>query len=137
MAFCRGCFACHELGRCAIQDDAVAISENMLVSDVIVWATPIYFYGMSGQMKTLMDRCNILYSSDYAFRDIYLLSTAGERWEDLDARSVGGLEGWIACFGKARLAGKVLADGIYDVDAIADHPALQEAYEMGKSIQPS
>lgn len=136
IAFCTGCFACHELGRCAIQDDAAAITEEMKTSDAVVWATPIYFYSVSGQMKTLMDRVNPLYSAGCAFRDIYLLSTTGEKGENLDARAIAGLGGWIACFEKARLAGTVLADGIYEAGAIDGHPALQKAYEMGKSIRP-
>ena len=45
-------------------------------AEVIAFATPIYFYEMCGQMKTLLDRSNPLFPSDYAFRDIYLLATA-------------------------------------------------------------
>ncbi len=136
IAFCRGCFACHDLHRCAIEDDVNSIVEEMRTSDVIVWATPIYFYGMAGEMKTLMDRGNALYSSDYRFRDIYLLTTAGEIRDKLDARTLVGLQGWIDCFKKAQLAGSVLADGIYDSGAITGHPALKKAYDMGKRIKP-
>ena len=39
------------------------------------WATPIYYYEMSGQMKTLIDRMNAMYEQDYQFRDVYLLKT--------------------------------------------------------------
>ena len=56
IAFCRGCLACQTLGRCVIDDDAVAITEKMQHADVIVFATPIYYYEMSGQLKTLLDR---------------------------------------------------------------------------------
>lgn len=45
---------------------------------MIVFATPIYYYEMSGQLKTLLDRANALFPSDYAFRDIYLLASATE-----------------------------------------------------------
>lgn len=78
IAFCRGCLACQTLGRCVIDDDAVAITEKMQHADVIVFATPIYYYEMSGQLKTLLDRANALFPSDYAFRDIYLLTYADE-----------------------------------------------------------
>ena len=56
---------------CVIRDDAAAIAEQMRQADMIAFASPIYYYEMSGQMKTLLDRANPLYSSDYAFRDIY------------------------------------------------------------------
>ena len=45
IAFCKGCFACQKLGKCAIKDDANKITEKIKKSDVIVWATPVYYYG--------------------------------------------------------------------------------------------
>ena len=78
IAFCKGCFACQKVGRCVINDDANAITEKILEADVVVWATPIYYYEMSGQMKTMIDRANSLFPRDYKFRDVYLLSAAAE-----------------------------------------------------------
>ncbi len=78
IAFCRGCLACQKLGRCVIADDAVEITEKMKNADVIAFATPIYYYEMSGQLKTLLDRANSLFPSDYAFRETYFLSCATE-----------------------------------------------------------
>jgi hypothetical protein len=46
---------------------------------------------MSGQMKTLLDRANPLYPSDYAFRDIYLLATAAEDEASVPERAISGL----------------------------------------------
>ena len=76
--FCKGCLACQETQRCIIQDNAVEIAEKVKQANVLVFATPVYYYGMAGQLKTLLDRCNPLFSSDYAFRDIYLLATAAD-----------------------------------------------------------
>ena len=86
IGFCRGCLACQKTGRCVIHDDADMIAQKMQTADVIVFATPIYYYEMSGQMKTMLDRGNPLYSSDYAFREIYLLATAA----DTDDSSMDG-----------------------------------------------
>ena len=47
--FCRGCLACQKLGKCVINDDVDAIMQKVLHADVIVWATPIYYFEMSGQ----------------------------------------------------------------------------------------
>ena len=135
IGFCTGCFACQKNGSCIIRDDAVEIVRQMHDADVIVFATPIYYYEMSGQMKTLLDRANSLFGSDYAFRDIYMLSAAAEDEEGVDGRAVSGLEGWIACFERARLAGTVFAGGVNDPGEIAGHPALRKASEMGKAIQ--
>ena len=59
--FCKGCFGCQKLGRCVIKDDVNDIMAKVLKADVICWATPIYYYEMSGQMKTLIDRMNAMY----------------------------------------------------------------------------
>ena len=134
IAFCKGCFACLKTGSCVIRDDAVEIAQQMRDADVIVFATPVYYYGMSGQMKTLLDRANSLYGSDYAFRDIYLLAAAADAEESAMDGTVTGLSGWIACFDRARLAGAIFAGGVNEAGGIANHPALQKAYEMGKQV---
>ena len=123
IGFCKGCLACQKTGRCVIHD-----------ADGLVFATPIYYYEMSGQMKTMLDRANPLFPADYAFRDVYFLSTAADDEARVDARAVNGLEGWIACFPKAHLAGTVFAGGVNGVGEINGHSALEKAYEMGKGI---
>lgn len=134
ISFCRGCLACLKKGSCVIQDDAPAITEKMKGAEVIAWATPIYYYEMSGQMKTMIDRANSLYDSDYAFRDIYFLSAAAEEEEGTDNRAIQGLEGWIACYERARLKGTVFAGGVNGAGEMEGHPALKKAYDMGRSV---
>ena len=46
--FCKGCMACQKLGKCVIADDANTITSKIKESDVIVWATPVYYYEMTG-----------------------------------------------------------------------------------------
>lgn len=53
IGFCQGCYACEKLGKCFQNDDMNELAEKMLKADVIVFATPVYFYSMSGQLKTL------------------------------------------------------------------------------------
>ena len=132
--FCMGCLACQSLGRCVIRDDTQEITRKMHDADVIVFATPIYYYEMAGQMKTLLDRANWLYSSDYRFGDIYLLTSAAEDDPETPEGAEHGLKGWITCFERARLAGTVFAGGVNAAGEIAGHKALQEAYEMGKKV---
>ena len=134
IGFCRGCLACQKTGRCVIHDDADMIAQKMLTAEVIVFATPIYYYEMSGQMKTMLDRGNPLYSSDYAFREIYLLATAADTDDSAMDGAAKGLEGWISCFEKARLAGMVFGGGADAIGTIQGNPALNEAYEMGKAV---
>jgi multimeric flavodoxin WrbA len=53
---CDGCFKCHKSGKCIIKDDMHEIYQKMLAADGILWATPVYFWTMSGQTKIVMDR---------------------------------------------------------------------------------
>lgn len=134
--FCRGCLACQETNRCVIHDDADKIvQEKMRSADVLVFATPIYYYEMCGQMKTLLDRANPLYSSDYAFRDVYLIAAAAEDGDEVWARAASGLEGWIACFPKAHLSGVIFGGNATAVNTVQDSPAMKKAFEMGKTVK--
>ena len=58
--FCIGCLSCQKTGACVFKDDVPAIMDSVLNADVVCWATPIYYYEMSGQMKTLIDRMNAI-----------------------------------------------------------------------------
>lgn len=132
--FCRGCLACQKLGRCVIQDDVNGIMQKVLRADVVCWATPIYYYEMSGQMKTLIDRMNAMYAQDYRFRDIYLLTTAAEDEAEVPKRAEAGLTGWIDCYPESHLAGTLFCGGVDAPRTIEGNERLQEAYELGRNV---
>lgn len=134
IGFCQGCLACQTLGKCVIADDAVEIAQKMKSADVIVFATPIYYYSISGQLKTMLDRANPLYGSDYNFRQIYLLATAAEDEENTVDGALTAIQGWVDCFEKAVFSGVVFAGGVNDVGDIKGHKALESAYSLAKSI---
>jgi len=133
--FCKGCLGCHKLGRCVIKDDVNDMMAKVMEADVVAWATPIYYYEMSGQMKTLIDRMNAMYGRDYKFRDVYLLTTAADNTPETPKRAETGLGGWIACFPKSRLAGTLFCGDVNEPQAIEGNTKLQEAFELGKSIE--
>ena len=132
--FCRGCLACQQLGRCVIDDDVNEIMAKVVQADVVAWATPIYYYEMSGQMKTLIDRMNAMYEQDYRFRDVYLLCTAAEDEEHTPQRAIAGLTGWIDCYPQSRLAGTLFGGGVNNPGEIKGNAKLQAAYELGKNV---
>lgn len=134
IGYCKGCLSCQKNKKCFIQDDGNAILEKMQRADCIVFATPIYFYEMCGQMKTLLDRTNLLFATDYAFREIYLLATAAENAKSAVDGAMKGLQGWLDCFDKTTLAGLVFAGGVVGAGEIQGHTALNDAYLMGKAI---
>ena len=132
--FCKGCLGCQKLRRCVINDDVNDIMAKVLQADVICWATPIYYYEMSGQMKTLIDRMNAMYEQDYHFRDIYLLTTAAENETETPKRAEIGLTGWIDCYPKSHLAGHLFCGGVNDAREIEGNTKLREAFELGEKI---
>lgn len=132
--FCKGCLACLKVGHCVIDDDAVEIATKMHDADVLVFATPVYYYSVSGQLKTMLDRANPLFDSDYAFTKAYLLATAAEDGEETVEGTVKAVQGWVDCFERCELAGTVFAGGVNGVGDIAGHPALEKAYQMGKEV---
>lgn len=134
IGFCIGCLACQSKGECVIKDDAPAIEQAVLNADVVAFSTPIYYYEMSGQMKTLLDRMNSLYPKDYRFRDVYLLSVAAEDAEFVPKRAESGLQGWIDCFEKAQLKGTLFVGGMNEPNDISGNKKLNNAYEMGERV---
>ena len=133
--YCIGCLACQTKGVCVLKDDVAYIMEKVKDAEVIVYATPIYYYEMAGQMKTLLDRLNPLYSSDYAFRDIYMIATAAEDEDSAFEKAYSGLKGWVDCFGKAKLKGLVTGGGIAGPNDAGNHKdTMQKAYELGKDL---
>ena len=136
IGFCIGCLACQSSQKCVIGDDAVEIAEKVKNADTIVFATPIYYYEMSGQMKTLLDRLNPLYPSDYKFRKVYMLSVAAEDEGFVPEKAVNGLQGWVDCFEKAEFAGSLFCGGIGDMgEALKKMEELSEAYEFGRALK--
>ena len=119
--YCIGCLSCQRNGMCVLKDDVADIMAKVKDAEVIVYATPIYYYEMCGQMKTLLDRLNPLYSTDYSFRDIYMIATAAENDE--------------SAFEKASLKGMVGGGGIDAANIAASHvDVMKKAYELGREL---
>ena len=134
--FCIGCLSCQKTQKCVLKDDAVRIAEKVKEAETLVFVTPIYYYEMSGQMKTLLDRMNPLYPSDYKFRKVYMLSVAAEDEDYVPEKAVSGLQGWVDCCEKAELAGTLFCGGISDPnEATGRSVELDEAYQFGKQLQ--
>ena len=133
--FCIGCLACQSKGSCVLKDDVVEIMAKVKEAEVIIYATPIYYYEMSGQMKTLLDRLNPLYSSDYKFRDIYMIATAADDAKSAFEKAYNGLQGWVDCFEKATLKSIITGGGINDSNDATNHTdIMQKAFDLGKGL---
>ena len=133
--FCIGCLSCQKTGSCVLKDDVPEIMAKVKAAEVVVFATPIYYYEMSGQMKTLLDRLNPLYDSDYCFRDIYMIATAAEDENTTIEKAYNGLQGWVDCFERATLKGYVFGGGINNAGKAVQHAeAMRQAYDLGRNV---
>lgn len=133
--FCIGCLACQKTGKCVQKDDMAEMIAKVQNADTIIFATPIYYYEMSGQLKTFLDRCNPLYGQDNKFKDVYLITSSYDDAKNASDIAANGLGGWVACFEQSRLAGVLAGGGLNEPkDAITNENLLHKAYELGKNV---
>ncbi len=111
---CRECLACFQSGRCIIDDDMQGIYERLLAADIVVLASPIFFYGVSGWIKALIDRGQALWARKYILNDPSL-GKAGKKRKGFFI-SVGGTRG-PRVFEGAKLTAKYFFDAINAVYA--------------------
>lgn len=139
--FCRGCYgtsssaACTRTGVCWQKDDMNALLEQVRDCDALVFATPIYFYSVSGQMKVFLDRTVPLYGKQYRFHNIYLVTASESGAMSAMDGAIKCLEGWMDCFPGTKLAGIVYGTGALAPGEIEQNQkAMDSARRMGELI---
>ena len=133
IGFCMACYACAKDATCIQKDDVAAILEKMAGADVIVLATPVYYYTMAGQLKTLIDRTlPRYYMNKISDKDCFFIVTAAEEKPALE-RTVDGLRGFIECLPDATLKGVIYGAGVYEKGEVKTKPLMEEAYLMGRN----
>lgn len=132
--FCRGCGACqNNTMRCVQKDDATMIVDKMILADVIVLATPVYFYTMCAQLKMLIDRTCAKYTA-ITDKEFYFILTAADDSQSAMQRTVESLRGFTSCLSGARERGIVYGLGAWKVGEIDGNPAMRNAYDLGKKV---
>ena len=131
--FCLGCLMCQKTGKCVINDDVRQYLEKISNADVLVFATPIYYYSMSGQLKTFLDRLNPLNIKHNNFKEIYLLASCADDSASAIDKTIVALNGWIECFEKVELKGTLLATSVSGPNTITEE-FKNKAFFLGKSI---
>ncbi|MGM9614723.1 MAG: flavodoxin family protein [Oscillospiraceae bacterium] len=134
IGYCRGCGVCGSTHQCVQKDDMAEILDKMVRADVIVLATPVYFYTMDGQMKTFIDRTVPRYT-EITDKDFYFILTAADTEKASLARTMEAFRGFTEdCLSGAREAGVIYGVGAWKAGEIKATPAYQEAYEMGRRV---
>ena len=131
--YCTGCYSCRGSGKCVQNDDMAEILDKMIAADAIVLSTPVYFYTMCAQMKTVIDRTVARYTK-IAGKEFYFIVTAAVRNKAALERTIEGFRGFTSCLPGAKEKGIVYGTGAWEVGDIEYRPAMKEAYEMGKAV---
>lgn len=133
--YCYGCNACYIAGSpdCLKNDDDMSeILDNMEEADVIVFATPVYFYTLSGQLKVLIDRTVPRYQK-FTGKEIYIITAAATNDKANLDRTVEDIRGFLDCLENPVEKGIIYGNNAWDIGEIKDTPAYDEAYVMGKN----
>lgn len=133
--YCSGCGYCSKNGYngCAQKDDMTDILKLIIDADVIVMATPIYFFTMCGQMKTLIDRCCAGYTK-IRNKEFYFIMTAAENGKEILNRTLEEFRGFLDCVPGSIEKGAIYGTGVWEKGDIKNTPYLKQAYEMGKNL---
>jgi multimeric flavodoxin WrbA len=131
--YCTGCYACERTGKCVQKDDMSQILDDMLAADVIVLATPVYFYTMCAQMKTVIDRTVARYT-ELTNKEFYFIVTAADGNQAALERIIEGFRGFTSCLNGAQEKGIIYGTGAWRAGDIRTSQAMKQAYEMGKTL---
>ena len=115
------------------EDDVPEIIEKMVSADVIVMATPVYFYTMCGQMKTMIDRTYERYN-EIRDKEFYYIITAADQNEETLQRTVEEFRGFLDCLSNPVERGIIYGTGVWEKGSVMQSPLMNEAYEMGKGV---
>lgn len=133
--YCTGCEFCvrNDHSGCLQKDDMALMINKLKCADIIVLATPIYFYTMCGQLKTFIDRC----CSDYTTvsdKEFYFIMTAADGDESCLERTIEEFRGFTDCLSGAKERGIIYGVGAWKKGDITDTKAYDQAFKMGKSV---
>lgn len=134
-----GCKGCCMGGKdphspCTQKDDMDKIYPEYADADVVVFASPLYYWQITGQLKTAIDRlfavseCKEL-NKKPAKEAVLVMAAGGDGWEETTywyERLMGHM-GWTD-------KGQILCPGVMAVGDVAGNPKLEEAYQLGKSL---
>ena len=132
--YCTGCGVClNGAKRCPQPDDMGEVLEKMIASDVIVMATPVYFYTMCGQMKTFIDRTCSRYT-ELGNKEFYFIVAAADTNIPAMERTLEGFRGFTSCLDGPIEKGVIYGTGAWQIGDIKKSAAMKQARDMAKNV---
>ena len=139
---CREHYGCLEDGHCVIRDDMDAVYPKLLAADVIVVASPMFFYGITAQLKALIDRCQALWARKHVLKQNWpgagrngaFIAVGATKGEKLFDGSIATVRYFFKTIG-VEYAEELLIRGVDQKGDIQQHPsALKDAFELGQRL---
>ena len=137
MNYCIGCLSCQKTHKCVIKDDITKeLLNDISNSNILVFVTPVYYYAVSGQLKTFIDRMNPIYNVKYKFSEVYVISTAAEDEKRTFKGISEDIKGFVDCYQGVKVKSKLYVGGLEKGGDVKNKKeALEKAYEMGIKIK--
>lgn len=133
IGYCRACYACKETGNCVIKDDMAEVLQKMIDADVLVLASPVYFYSIDAQLKAVIDR-TVARWLEVKNKEFYYIVTAADEENASAETTLACFHGYADCVEGAKEMGIIYGMGAYEKGEIKSSPAMKQAYRMGKKV---
>ena len=132
--YCTGCGTClNGIKPCPQKDDMAEILEKMVAANVIAMATPVYFYTMNAQMKTLIDRTCSRYAEICGKRFVFIVAAADDSQSAME-RTLEGFRAFLSCLNDPTEIGVIYGTGAWNLGDIQAKPAMRDAFDLGAAL---
>lgn len=133
IAPCIGCNFCQIHGECTMKDKLNEILDKIIEADVFVFASPTYYYSISGTLKNFIDRTYAKYTK-IKDKDFYYIGSCTDTSKEGIDRAVDTVKGFLDCIENVKLKGVVYGTGLTDVGDAKYSDSYKEAFELGQNI---
>lgn len=134
IGYCKACYYCRKSGgECAVKDDMAEILQKMIDADVLVFASPVYFYSIDAQLKTLIDR-TVARWTQVKNKEFYYIMTAADSENQAMDTTLACLRGYADCVSGAKEKGVIYGTGVHENGEVVNTSAMKKAYDMGKEV---
>lgn len=133
IGYCHACYACRGTGVCSIKDDMAEIMQKMIDCDVMVLASPVYFYSIDAHLKAVIDR-SVTRWTEVKDKEFYYIVTAADGEKEAADTTIACFRGYADCVEGAKEMGVVYGMGTYEKGEVKGTVAMTEAYEMGRTV---
>ena len=114
------------------KDDMAGVLQKMIDADILVPASPVYFYSIDARLKAVIDR-TVARRLDVKNKEFYYIATPADPDRASADTTLACFRGYADCVAGAEEKG-VIIGGVYEAGEVRDTQAMADAYNMGKNV---